>query len=258
MAEHFALAETIVRELDLNTRVWTKGVDDAMLAQPDVAPHELEQLAAAKAGTLTERDVWTTAAKAIDDSKADGVGSAPRPERTAINFEPGPGGFSIGYGLRRGFWLPLILSLSGIVLCLSAMRAWEGPEWFSVVSSYLRSWPPVPYVHEFASDAPVPWMIVGGLVGGLFWLWWTGYVRRVVVDADRIRIYRGWRPFPRVYRRPAYGRVIRLNTALYIAKTDGMQLLNPTASPMLTVQEARWLSAEMKRVFGQTESSPVP
>ena len=72
------------------------------------------------------------------------------------------------------------------------------------------------------------------------------------IDTDRIRIYRGFRPFPRVYRRPLYGRAIRINTSLYIAKSEGVHVMNPTASPVLTEAEAQWLTSEMKRALGQT------
>jgi hypothetical protein len=37
MAKHFALAEFLVRELDLNTRIWTKETDASLLAAPSAA-----------------------------------------------------------------------------------------------------------------------------------------------------------------------------------------------------------------------------
>jgi hypothetical protein len=116
----------------------------------------------------------------------------------------------------------------------------------------VRTLPPVPCPDAFAAEAPTPWLIVGGVIAVLFALGWTGYVRRVSVDGDRIRIYRGFRPFPRVYHRPPYGRAIRIKTALYIAKSDVLHIMNPTASPILTEPEARWLTSEMKRALGQT------
>ena len=94
-------------------------------------------------------------------------------------------------------------------------------------------------------------LIVGSVVAALFALAWTAYVRRVVVEPDGIRIYRGLRPLPRVYRRPLYGRAIRINTSLYIAQTSGLHMMNPTASPMLSEPEAIWITAELKRVLGQ-------
>jgi hypothetical protein len=109
----------------------------------------------------------------------------------------------------------------------------------------------VPRLDAFAADAPTPWLIVGTIVTVLFALMWTAYVRRVEIDHDRIRIYRGLRPFPRAYRRPLYGRAIRVNTSVYIAKSEGHHVMNPTASPVLTEAEAKWLTSEMKRVLAQ-------
>jgi hypothetical protein len=115
----------------------------------------------------------------------------------------------------------------------------------------VRTLPPVPRLDAFAADAPTPWLIVGTVVAVLFALMWTAYVRRVEIDHDRIRIYRGLRPFPRAYRRPLYGRAIRVNTSVYIAKSEGHHVMNPTASPVLTEAEAKWLTSEMKRVLAQ-------
>jgi hypothetical protein len=111
--------------------------------------------------------------------------------------------------------------------------------------------PPVPWLDRFAADAPTPWLIVGTVVAAVFALVWTGYVRRVVIERDRILVHRGFRPFPRVYRRPLYGRVIRIKTSLYIAKSEGLHMMNPTASPVLREAEAVWLSSEMKRALRQ-------
>lgn len=158
---------------------------------------------------------------------------------------------SITYGLRVGFWVMLVISLGAAALASSALRAENAPPWARSASEWVRTLPPVPWLDAFAADAPTPWLIVGSIVALLFALMWTAYVRRVVVETDGIRIYRGLRPLPRVYRRPLYGRAIRINTSLYIAKTSGVHMMNPTASPMLSEPEARWLTSEMKRVLGQ-------
>ena len=115
----------------------------------------------------------------------------------------------------------------------------------------MRTLPPVPLLEAFASNDPLPWLIVGTVIALLLALIWTGYVRRVCIDVDRIRIYRGFRPFPRVYRRPPYGRAMRIKGSVYIAKSDGPHLMNPTASPVLTEVEAQWLTSEVKRALGQ-------
>jgi hypothetical protein len=252
IAEHFALVETIVRELSVNARASALQADDSLLRAPGVEPHALSRLAAETAGTLTTSDLWKMAGASIDDSARDGDALAPRPEGTRILLEQGPESLSITYGLRFGFWVMLAISLCGALLATSAVRAPNAPLWVSSASAWVRTLPPpLPWLDAFAADAPTPWMIVGTVVAVLFALVWTGYVRRVSVDANRICIYRGVRPFPRVYRRPLYGRAIRIKTALYIAKAEGMHVMNPTASPMLTEPEAKWLASELKRALRQ-------
>jgi hypothetical protein len=252
IAEHFALIETIVRELSLNARA-SAGADDSMLLGPDVDVDPLSRLAAEKAGTLTTSDVWAMASASVDDSAKDGDAPAPMPEGTRIRLEhgPGPGALSITYGLRLGFWVILAISLCGVLVASSALRAEDAPEWAGAAPEWARRLPSVPSLDAFTAIAPVPWMIGGMVVALLFALSWTAYVRRVVVDVDAIRIYRGFRPFPRVYRRPPYGRAIRINTSVYITKSDGLSLVNPTASPVLTVPEVQWLTSELKRALLQ-------
>lgn len=252
IAGHFAFVESIVRELNLNTRITAAGPDDSLLRAPDIAPNPLFKLASDKAGQMTAAEVWTMASLSIDDSAKDGDAPAPRPASTRIRVESGAGNLSITYGLRMAFWIMLAISAFGALLASSALRAGNAPAWAMPASEWVRTLPPVvPWLDRFAADAPTPWLIVGTVIAVLLALFWTGYVRRVVIDAYNIRIYRGLRPFPRVYRRPQYGRVIRINTLLYIAKSDGNHLMNPPASPVLTDAEAKWLTAEVKRVLKQ-------
>jgi len=249
IAEHFALVDIIVRELNLNTGTAVLEPDDSLLHGRDVEVHPLSKLAAERAGTLTTADLWTTASASIDDSANDGA--APQPAGTRIRLERGPGSLSITYGLRRGFWIMFGISVGGALLAASALRASDASGWAGAASAWARTLPPVPLLDAFASNAPTPWLIVGTVIACLLALMWTGYVRRVSIDVDRILIYRGFRPFPRVYRRPPFGRAMRIKGAVYIAKSDGPHLMNPTASPMLTEAEAQWLTSEMKRALGQ-------
>ena len=251
IAEQFAFVETIVRELNASARGFTAAGDDSVFRAPDVEPDPLSRLAAEKGGTLTPTDVWAMASASIDDSAKDGA-LVPKPERTRISLVQEPTGLSITYGLRLGFWVMLAISLSGALLASSALRAEAAPAWAAPVSAWVRTLPPVPRLDRFAANAPLPWLIVGAVVAVLFALMWTIYVRRVEIDTDRIRIYRGFRPFPRVYCRPQYGRAIRVNTSVYIARSEGTHVMNPTASPVLTEAEAKWLTSEMKRALGQT------
>ncbi|MEP6917220.1 MAG: DUF3137 domain-containing protein [Acidobacteriota bacterium] len=251
IADQFAFVETIVRELNLNARLRGVEPDDSLLHGADIEVHPLAQLAARKAGAVTVSDLWTTAAASIDDSAAEAGGSALKPEGTRIQVDPGPGTVSISYGLRIGFWVMLAISLSGLLLASSALRAPNAPPWASPASAWVRTLPPVPPVDAFAAAAPMPWLIVGTVIFVLLALFWTGYVRRVVVDPDGIRVSRAFRPFPRVYRRPLFGRAIRIKGSVYITKSEGLHVMNPTASPVLTEAEAMWVVSEMKRALGQ-------
>jgi len=52
---------------------------------------------------------------------------------------------------------------------------------------------------------------------------------------------------PRTYPRPEYGKIVTIETAVYVAKSEGLNLIRPTASPMLSKEEALWVAAEMRR-----------
>jgi hypothetical protein len=252
IAEHFVLVEIVVREMNLHAGTAVLDADDSLLRGRDIEVHPLSKLAAETAGTLTPSDLWSAASVAIDDSANDGASLVAQPAGTRIRLERGPASLSITYGLRRGFWIMFGISVGGALLAASALRAPDAPGWASAASSWARTLPPVPVLDAFAASDPLPWLIVGALVALLLALMWTGYVRRVCIDADRIRIYRGFRPFPRVYRRPHFARAMRIKGSVYIAKSGGPHLMNPTASPMLTEAEAQWLTSEMKRALGQT------
>lgn len=204
VAAHFAFVETIVRELDLDIREPGAEPDESLLAGPDIVPHPLSVIAAQDPGTLTVSEIWKTAGASIDDSASDAAGSVPKPERTRIRFERGPGTLSITYGLRLGFWVMFMISLAGALLATSALRAELAPAWAGQASAIVRTLPPLP-LDSFAADAPTPWLIVGSVIFVLLALMWTGYVRRVAVDPDAIRIFRGFRPFPRVIGAPPSG-----------------------------------------------------
>ena len=74
-----------------------------------------------------------------------------------------------------------------------------------------------------------------------------------MVARDAIRIYRGLRPFPRRYERPAYGRVVRIEKTVYVGKQGSASRINPTASPMLrSDDEGRWVASEIRRALKET------
>jgi hypothetical protein len=66
-----------------------------------------------------------------------------------------------------------------------------------------------------------------------------------------VRVRRGLRPWPRRYARPPYNTIANLGTSVYL-KSDGFSLLTPTASPILTKDEADWVATEMRRALKET------
>jgi hypothetical protein len=97
------------------------------------------------------------------------------------------------------------------------------------------------------SAEPLPFFVVASLVFPITLLMWVFRVRRVEVEPSAVRVWRGLRPWPRRYARPLYGKVVRLEGAVYVGKRDG--LINPTASPMLSPNEAKWVASELRRAL---------
>lgn len=197
MAEHFGLAEFVVQELDLNTRIWTKDVDDSLLKRADEAPRGIAEEVLAKAGTLTEADLlkaalseggWENAHKPTD-----------RPAGTKIGVETTADGLRISYGLRLSFWICLLLGALATVVGISALRSLAPEIGLAVIKPQLDGLPVIPLVDDVVPKAGVIWIIVAAVVGGISSLGWVLYVRRVVISPDAIRIYRGLRPFARKY-----------------------------------------------------------
>ena len=72
----------------------------------------------------------------------------------------------------------------------------------------------------------------------------------MTITRDAVLIARGLRPIARRYPRPPYGRIVRLEKAVYVGKTGGTSLINPSASPILRSEdEARWIASEMRRAL---------
>jgi hypothetical protein len=81
---------------------------------------------------------------------------------------------------------------------------------------------------------------------------WALRVRKVEIAPDAVRIWRGLRPVPRTYPRPLYGKVVRVENAVYVGKSEGLNLINASASPMLGQGEAPWVAASMRQALRQT------
>ncbi len=239
MADHFAMAEFVVQDLDLNTRIWTKDVDDALLKRPDEGPRGLLEEAIVK-GTLTEADLWQTATS--ESGWETTHKPADRPAATSIGVEPTADGVAVSYGLRLSFWVSLVLSLLSMLVTLSALRGLSAETGFEAMQPWLDRLPAIPVLDDFVPQAAIVWIIVAVVVGGLSSFGWVLYVRRVVISADAFRVYRGLRPFPRKYARDIYGTIVRLPSAVYIGKKKGFALVNVTASPNLDEAESKWVA----------------
>lgn len=99
---------------------------------------------------------------------------------------------------------------------------------------------------------PIAWFFGSLVIGSVLFLVWALRVRRVEVAADAVRIWRGLRPLPRTYGRPPYGTVVRVDTAVFIGKTGGFSLINVSASPMLRLDEARWITSTLTQALRTT------
>ena len=253
MAAHFALADGIVHELDLNTRIWTKGVDDSLLHAPDAddSTDALDTLA--KQGNLSASSVWEAAVKATggsDDDTADA--GAVRPSDTAIAIDRSGSGVVVSYGLGLGFFIALAMWAASVALMLAAVRALPEAMGMRELESAVAWIPEIPYAAPIAATLPLAWFFGGAVVGFFSFLMWGVRVRKVEIAPDAVRIWRGLRPVPRTYMRPLYGKIVRVDKAVYVGKSEGFAMINASASPMLSAAEAPWVAREMRRALRET------
>lgn len=253
MAAHFALADVVVQELDLDTRTAFKPVDDSMLRRPDPPPEDALAAVLAK-GDVSEADLWKAAVAAADMSTEDDGAPIRRPDATAIDVERSGADLVVRYPIGLAFLMAFAIWLACVVVALAALHALPaavdvglGP-----LGSLLASVPAMPKVQPYVDVQPLIWLIASSVVGSLFALGWMLRVRRVEIAPDAVRVWRGLRPLPRVYPRPLYGRIVRIEHSVHIGKADGVQLVNPTASPTISEEEARWVAAEMRRALRAT------
>jgi hypothetical protein len=252
MAREFALAEAVVHELDLNTRIWTKGVDDSLLTGPDaVSADPLDAVVdLARQGTLTPERLWDTAVAATSEPVDDTPVLPPPAATTGIELRPRS--TLVTYGRLPRFLISIALWLASVLLALAAMRAVlsdaAASAEFAVMASWLSAAPALSPFDAWVARLPVAWLAGACLVGSVTAFDWMLRVRSVEIEPARIRIRRGLRPWPRTYERPPYNRVTVINAAVYL-KADGFSLYTPTASPILDAAEARWVAYEMQRAL---------
>jgi hypothetical protein len=169
-----------------------------------------------------------------------------------VSVEHGPTS-TFDFGLGGWFWFSLLASLGLAALFVEALRVTAPEIGMGAVGGLL---PVVPLLDAAVAAVGFPLAaIVGGVAGLLgvpFALYWMLRVRRVDVDAGRVRIFRGLRPWPRTYLRPDYGRVVLTGDAVFLARSEGLSLINVSASPKLTADEARWVAFELARALEAT------
>jgi Protein of unknown function (DUF3137) len=259
MAELFSLAESIVHELDLNTRIWTKGVDTRLLERPDEEPKDaLEAVTAgAGAGSLTAEQVWSAALASVGSTRQDeGAGPVPRPAHSSIVVERRPGLATIAYGGTVTLLITIAAWAIAVLLSLSALRAlgsWlTSMTGMGMVGTLLNAIPAIPMADRLTATWPLVWFLAASSISMVLGLMWMARVRTVTIESDVVRVHRGLRPWPRQYPRPPYGKVIVIDRCVYIGKEAGLNLVNPSASPMLKVDEAQWVASEMRQALKET------
>ena len=254
MAAHFALAEGVIHELDLNTRIWTKDVDDELLER-DAAVESGGELGRVLArGDATPSDVWAAAAGALGKDAGESDLVVSRPAATSIEVEHLSGTTTISYGLPITFYLAVVFWLGSVGVALASVRLLPEAIGMPQLSAFVSWIPAVPYASDLVAGYPIEWALGSWVLGPLAFAMWSTRVRKVAITSDAVRVWRGLRPVPRTYSRPEYGKVVRLENAVYIGKTEGLHLLSPSASPILKAEEAPWVASEMRRALSATSS----
>jgi hypothetical protein len=247
IANAMVLVETVVAGLDLNAGLAAATEPPAFLARADDAAARLLDDTAAK-GKVDEAALWRTATSAAgEDGFVEDDGPASPPAGTRIRIARGPAMLAVDYPLGFGFWLAVGLSLAGALLAWATLPAVLALLGFPGLGDRLPPLPAElpPALAVLIGHHPAWGFVAACLVGWPATLGWLLRVRRVTISGDAIRVSRGFRPWPRAYPRPLYGRVLRLKGAVYIGRSEGLNLLNPTASPMLREAEARWVAATL-------------
>ena len=198
-------------------------------------------LAANRAGTLTEDDVWKAATEAVGAQVDDKGPMVQTPERTRIAIDHSGDGATVSYGFSIGFIICLLISVGCAVAAVSAIRM-LGEEGFWPPGTPTAWLPAIPRLDEYVRVNPLPWLLIGLPLGGFLSLYWTFRVHKVEIMPSTIYIHRGLRPFARRYPRPPYDTIVSLDTSVHVGRSGSATLFNPTASPNLSKEEARWVA----------------
>ena len=249
IAAHFGVAELIVRELRLRPPAADATAEALFGAdQPSDRSGLKERLST---GNLTESELLD-AAFAMSGASYDTKNETPvaRPAGSRVEIRSTGTAVTIAYGLPLSYFITVAVSVASGAVAAAALRAVGQTMNLGPLASVAGRIPEMPRVDAWVANVPLAWLIGGALIWAALTLWWLQRVRRVDIDTQAIRIYRGLRPFPRSYPRPPYGRIVRLDKCIYVGRTDVTSLVNPSASPVLkSDDEARWVAAEMKRAL---------
>ncbi len=250
MADHFRLAELIVQELDLNTRIWTKDVDGSLLETAPAA-NPLEGLTT---GNLEERNLLSSALRMAGKVFEDGnVGSPPEPpRRTRASLDRDADGLTVRYRLAWWFFPWLVIGAAAALVAIAAVGCLVSNDFAQQAVAFVMPEAPADLVSTVRSGSVVA-LIVALVVGVLPGLGTLGYVRRVQIGRGEIRVWRGLRAFPRRYPRTDQSRILQLDTAVFLGKVNEFSITNATLAPNLrSVLEAKWIAWEMRRAMEET------
>ena len=252
MAAQFALAEGIVEELDLNTRIWTKDVDASMLNTSSAAPVVSAISASARAGTLTPEALWRASLDEVDAKHAAEDAVAAQPAATSTTIQRTDRGLTVRYHHTTGLVVTVVLWVVATAVALAAARLLPEELTMPQLAMFVGWIPVLPYASALVTAEPLVWFLVSAVLSGVFLTMWAVAVRRVEIAPDAVRVWRGLRPTARVYPRPPYGMINRGEYNIFIARTDTLSVFSAIASPKLPDDEAAWVAAEMRRAMLET------
>jgi hypothetical protein len=253
MADHFRLAELIVQELDLNTRIWTKDVDGSLLeTAPTVGP--LESVAT---GDLDAANVWSRAMQMAGKIYED-VNTRSRPEppaRTRARLDRDGGGLTVRYRLAWWFFPCLVIAAAAALVALAAVADLASADVTRQAIAFVTPERSIE-LEDLVRRGGLVALIVAVAVGAIPALCVVGYVRRVHIGRDEVRVWRGLRPFPRRYPLTDRSRILQLDNFVLLGHANEFKLVNVALAPTLsTTLEARWIAWEMRLALAETKSA---
>ena len=250
IADHFRLADVIVQELDLNTRIWTKDADAGLLeTAPSVNP--LESLASGDldAGSLL-RSAMKMAGKMYEDANA---GSPPAPpDRSRASLERDADGLTVRYRLSWWFVPNLVIAAAAALVAVAALGCFANGDFARWAIAFVTPEESAEFMNVVRTGSLA---VLGGaiVVGGLPAMYVHAYVHRVHIGRGEILVSRGLRVSPRRYPRTDETRILQLDNFVLLGKAKEFKLVNVSLAPALrSPLEARWVAWQMRRAMEET------